>query len=324
MILVSAPLRVSFVGGGTDFASWFNENGGVVLSSTIDQYVHAMFGHLSPIWKSNYKFTYSKLEEVKFINDIQHPLIRECFKNWAPKGQRISLVYSSDMPGNSGLGSSSAFCNSINLGLSFLSSNKSLSSRELAKRSIEIERNILAESGGWQDQVATAFGGFNEIRFKNNDFIVKPLPSDFVINYLKNCILIHVGNLRQAHEISSQQLTGMSSKENLYFQMMELTEKALSTIYNGELNQFSEIIDESWELKCKLSKTITNPIIDKMITKVRKLGGSGIKLLGAGAGGFLLARFTNGFDIDEISQVLSTFTTLVRPEFRGTEINYKT
>jgi D-glycero-alpha-D-manno-heptose-7-phosphate kinase len=324
MNLVSTPLRISFVGGGTDFKAWFEDNQGSVISCAIDQYVHALFGNLSPIWGSNYKFTYSKLEEVKTINEIKHPLIRECFRKWAPSGRRISLLYASDMPGNSGLGSSSAFCNSINLGLNILQNDELLSSKVLAERSIHIEREVLGENGGWQDQIATAYGGFNEIKFQKDHFSVNPLPTEFINSYLSQCVLIQVGHLRQAHIVSKGQLLGMKAMKDKYLEMMELTSNAISSIHSNNLNEFSEIIDKSWELKAQMSELISNPTIDDAVSKLKELGASGIKLLGAGSGGFLLARFEKGINMEILKQNNFGYVTKINPDFSGATLNYRT
>lgn len=321
MILTSSPLRVSFVGGGTDMVDWFYTNGGAVVSCAIDQYVYAMFGNLSPIWGSNYKFTYSKLEEVKHFDEIKHPVIRESFRQWAPRSKKISLVYSSDMPGNSGLGSSSAFCNAVNYGLSILNKEKKLTKYELAKRSIYIERDVLKEAGGWQDQIATSYGGFNAIRFDNTGFTVIPLPHSFIEEYLNNCVLIYVGNLRKSHKISQTQISCINTKVETYKEMMRITEKAISAVHSGDLSLFSAMIDESWKLKADYSENITNSQVNSMVNKVRDLGGTGIKLLGAGAGGFLIARFAEAQNIDNIGTELSTFTTGIKPVFNGTQLN---
>ena len=312
MIITSAPLRISFLGGGTDFPGWFQQHGGMVISTTIDQYVHIIISHLSPVWGTKYKFSYSAIENVRSIEEIKHPLIRTCIKEFSNKDDRLSILYASDLPGNSGLGSSSSFCAGMISGIKKLNQQPCLSKYELARESIRIERNILEEAGGWQDQVATSYGGFNKITFINKSFEVENLNDIFLSNYLKDCFLVHVGHLRKAHEISIDQRNIMLQKEKLYTEMTFLMEPALQAIEKNDYQEFSRLIDCSWELKKQYSQKITNSEVDDAVIKLKSLGGCGIKLLGAGSGGFLLCRFEDKNIAPKLKQLGFTYCLKVK------------
>lgn len=291
MILVRAPLRVSFVGGGTDLPEWFGKFGGSVISTAIDKYVYALIGRLHPVWKTKYKFTYSKIECVNEVDEIVHPTIRECIRNFATDNDSLSIVYASDLPGNSGLGSSSAFCCAILNGINVLNRKIPLEKKVLAERSIHVERSLLNEAGGWQDQIASAYGGFNRIHFVGSDFHVEPLDDDFIKGYLKECVLIEAGSLRKASEISEDIKCNMELKHSYYESMAELVNEAHSAIVDSNYDAFSNAIDRSWDLKRNFSKSIESNNVASLIEKIKSDGGVGVKLLGAGCGGYILARF---------------------------------
>jgi D-glycero-alpha-D-manno-heptose-7-phosphate kinase len=291
MILVRAPLRVSFVGGGTDLPEWFGTFGGSVISTAIDKYVYALIGRLHPVWKTKYKFTYSKIECVNQIDEIVHPTIRECIRNYATDNDSLSIIYASDLPGNSGLGSSSAFCCAILNGINVLNERVALEKKVLADRSIYVERVLLAEAGGWQDQIASAYGGFNRIHFSGTSFNVEPLDAGFIEGYLKECVLIEAGSLRKASEISEDIKDNMHLKHSYYELMTELVNQAHAAILAKDYDAFSSAIDQSWNLKRNFSNSVESENVADLIKKIRSDGGVGIKLLGAGCGGYILARF---------------------------------
>ena len=312
MLLIGYPLRVSFLGGGTDLPSWFSEKGGAVISTAINKKVYVAVSRLSPIWQTKYKFSYSATEDVSSIAEIKHPLIRACVECHAEPGDRLSIVYMSDLPGNSGLGSSSAFCNAMVQGIRLIADKLPLSNRELAKASIHLERDILQEAGGWQDQISSAYGGFNHIEFDKRDFKVNPLKENFITEYLSECFLIHVGSLRKAHEIAVHQTAEIANQQSRYQEMASLVEEGLSAVNSQSLNDFSDCIDMSWEIKKQFSQSISNSPIDELVKHLRSIGGRGIKLLGAGSGGFVLVRFHGG--LARLNQGLSNKHHIIKVE----------
>ena len=249
MILMRAPLRISFIGGGTDYFDWFFKNRGEVLSVSIDRYVYVLLGELSPIWNTKYKFSYSQMEEVNHISQIKHPLIRSCVAKYSNPEARLSIQYASDLPGNSGLGSSSAFCASLIQGLKLLCNSTPATKSQLAKEAIFMEREVMNEAGGWQDQIASVYGGFNSIVFEKSEFAVTPLDNSFIKSYLEECVLIHVGQLRKSQDLALEQVKQITRKTEMYTQLLELVTLAKKAISTGDKDLFSNVIDESWELK---------------------------------------------------------------------------
>ena len=317
MIMATAPLRISFLGGGTDFPSWFEHKDGMVISTTINMSVKIIISELAPIWGTKYKFSYSEIENVHSIEEIKHPLIRNCIKYYARPHDKLSIVYVSDLPGNSGLGSSSAFCSAMISGLGKVNGEPDLSKYRLSQEAIRIERDVLGEVGGWQDQIATTYGGFNQIVFKKDSFEVNQLSISFISKYLDNCYLIHVGKLRKAHEVSVSQQSIIKEKQNLYEEMVLLIEPAVEAIKKNDFNEFSKLIDYSWDLKKQYSHKITNSEVDDAINKLKGMGGKGIKLLGAGSGGFLLCRFDNKINDDELKNLGFDYTIRVKATTEG-------
>ncbi len=174
MIVVRTPLRISFFGGGTDFPGWFLENKGQVLSTTINKYCYSTCRLLPPFFDHKYRIAYSSLEHTQSIDDIEHPLIRECFRDSGIEGG-LELHYDSDLPARAGLGSSSAFAAGLIKSLNLLN-KQDISQKKLMEKAIYIERDVLFEAGGYQDQVSTVYGGFNKIIFqKSGDIDVHPI-----------------------------------------------------------------------------------------------------------------------------------------------------
>ncbi len=317
MIMASSPLRVSFIGGGTDFPEWFNENGGAVISTSIDQHVNVLINSLAPIWGTKYKFTYSDVEKVNSVDEIQHPLLKCCIAEFCHPNDRLSLIYSSDLPGNSGLGSSSAFCASVIAGLKLYYGSGDYSPDLIAREAIRIERELLKEAGGWQDQISCSYGGFNAIKFKGNNFAVEPLNYDFIATYLKSCFLIHVGTLRKAHETAVHQKASIKSKTQVYHDMMDLVAPAIDAVAGNKFIDFENIIDESWNIKREYTSEVSNKSIDDAVAVIRSIGGRGIKLLGAGAGGFLLCRLSIKNPLERLRSLGFDYIISVRPTTYG-------
>jgi D-glycero-alpha-D-manno-heptose-7-phosphate kinase len=163
MVITKTPYRISFFGGGTDLNQWFRENGGAVISTTIDKYCYITCRYLPKFFQHNYRFVYSKVEEVLTLNDITHPAIRGILQtlNWE---EGLEMHHDGDLPARSGLGSSSTFTVGL-LNTLYALQGKLTSKEELAKKAIFIEQLILKEHVGCQDQIAAAYGGFNKIEF---------------------------------------------------------------------------------------------------------------------------------------------------------------
>ncbi|TSA45678.1 kinase [bacterium] len=291
MIITRTPFRISFFGGGTDYPVWYKENGGAVLSTTIDKYCYVSTRYLPPFFDHKYRIRYTKREEAKTLEEIEHPKIRECLK-FLKLEDGIEMVHTSDIPAMSGIGSSSAFT------VGFLHSlyallGKMVSKRKLALDAIHIEQNILKENIGSQDQVAAAFGGVNQIEFnKNHDVSVHPVAvKPGRLEDLQNrLMLFFTGFSRTASDITSEQIKNTPFKYDELKRMHDMVYEA-AEILSGEnksLDDFGRLLHETWVLKRGLSSKISSSPIDEIYQAGLESGALGGKLLGAGGGGFML------------------------------------
>jgi len=295
MIIIKTPLRISFFGGGTDYPDWYLKHGGQVISTAIDKYIY-----LNLDWnyfrdERKYIFSWRKTEKVNNPKNILHPCVKEVLKYYKRKfrDKKIKIYYASDLPGNSGLGSSSAFTVSLVNGINLLLKKK-LSKRNLAKKSIFFEREILKENVGLQDQIICSFGGLrNTVFVKNGNFISKEIKisKKNKLKLQKHLILINTHQKRFASDIAKSQIMNIKNKINYYKKLNFITEEAKKVLSSKKLDilKFSELLNKSWEIKKNLSPNITNQAINKTMSIIKKNGAIGAKLLGAGGGGFILA-----------------------------------
>ena len=289
MIITKTPFRMSFFGGGTDFPEYFNANRGAVISSTFDKYVYVTVRHLPRFFDYTTEIEYSKQERVNNLDDIEHPMVRNAMKYLDMHELHIS--YDADLPAKSGLGTSSTFAVGL-LNAFYCLKGKYASNEQLAKDAIHIERDLCAEAGGWQDQIATAYGGFNRIDFFNNTFKVTPI----IISQEKkkalndNLLLFFTGFTRFSADIQkSVEFTDEQKKANLD-QILSLVDEAQDILENPNRNidEFGELLNKTWQLKRRISNDVSTDSIDALYNEGMKAGALGGKLLGAGGGGFLL------------------------------------
>ena len=291
MVITRTPFRVSFFGGGTDRYEWFSENGGGVISTTIDKYCYLTLRKLPPFFDHKHRIVYSKVENVSNIDDIQHPVVREVFRLFDIKEGK-ELHHDGDLPARSGLGSSSSFTVGLLMAVQALSGNFS-SKSWLADMAIRVEREILKETVGYQDQIAAAYGGFNHIDFKQNgDYIVNPIliNEKAKIDLQSHLMLFFTGLGRFSSDVSKAQVKSMSDKKDDYSNLTQLLNEAKKLFGRHEFNvsEFGSLLHEGWLIKRSLSEGITSSAIDVMYEKAIKAGAYGGKIIGAGGGGFLL------------------------------------
>lgn len=291
MIISRTPFRISFFGGGTDYPVWYRENGGAVLNTTIDKYCYISSRFLPPFFRYKYLIRYRLREEVSNVGEIKHPSVRECLK-YMRIDQGIEMVHTSDLPAQSGIGSSSAFTVGF-LNALYALEGRMVGKRRLASDAICVEQNVLAEDVGSQDQVAAAFGGLNLVEFNGREnFLVRPVTVDQgKITELQNhLMLFFTGFSRTASEIAGEQIRNTASKGAELRAMKDMVTEAVD-ILNGsghDIESFGKLLHESWLLKRGLSSRITTNVIDQMYDTSLKAGAVGGKLCGAGGGGFLL------------------------------------
>ncbi len=291
MIITKTPYRISFFGGGTDLNQWFKENGGAVISTSIDKYCYISCRFLPKFFDHKFRFVYSQIEDVLNIDEIKHPAIKGLLThlNWE---QGIELHHDGDLPARSGLGSSSSFTVGMLNALSALQ-GRYISKNDLAKKAIFIEQKVLNENVGCQDQIAAAFGGFNKIEFYGEDsFKVSPIIiTEERLNKLQdNLLLFFTGISRFASEIEKSKIVNFNSKKNELTKMHEMVDVSIDILVNQSKNidEFGYLLDEGWQYKKSLSSLVSNNEVDEIYNSALKSGAFGGKLLGAGGGGFIL------------------------------------
>jgi len=290
MIISKTPFRISFFGGGTDYPVWYRENQGAVLSTTIDKYCYITLRYLPPFFLHKHRIVYSKIENVKDINEILHPSVRATL-NFLKIDKGMEIHHDGDLPARTGLGSSSAFTVGL---LNSLYALKGVmpTKPQLAKEAIHIERDILKENVGSQDQTVAAFGGFNKITFfGDNEIKVEPITLDKErIKELDNHLLLYfTGFSRVASEIAKSQIENTPNKKKELSLMCQMVDEGIKILNeNRDIKDFGKLLHEAWLLKKGLTDKITTAEIDNIYEKARNAGALGGKLLGAGGGGFML------------------------------------
>ena len=280
---------MSFFGGGTDMPSFFNEYGGSVISTTFDKYCYVNVRHMPPFHPYISELVHNRFERVNSIEDIEHPLIRECMR--LHDIHEIRLTYEGDLPARTGLGTSSTFA--VGMLNSFCAlKGKMMSKRQLAQEAIHVERDILQEHGGWQDQVAAAYGGLNRIDFHDHDFSVHPIiiSPERKKELDDNLLLFYTGVQRFSSEIQADTFAKPVDKTKQLLDMFSLVDEAEKVLKKKKksLNEFGKLLDTTWKLKRGTGSKVSNGSIDELYDIAIKAGALGGKLLGAGGGGFLL------------------------------------
>jgi D-glycero-alpha-D-manno-heptose-7-phosphate kinase len=287
MIISKTPLRISFFGGGTDLKEYYLEEAGIVASTAIDKYIYIT---VNERFDDSIRISYSKTEIVDSINEIQHPIVREAL-NLVGINRGIEITSIADIPAKTGLGSSSTFTVGL---LNALYAYKGIyvNAETLAKQACQIEIDILKEPIGKQDQYAAAYGGINYIQFNNDETVfVNPIicaktTKDFLN---KNLLLFYTGITRSACEVLNDQKKNTTKKIENLSTMKSLVEDFKQILISGKgLSQIGKKLNESWLLKKSISEKISNDFIDSKYELALKNGAIGGKVLGAGAGGFLL------------------------------------
>ena len=290
MIITKTPFRMSFFGGGTDMEDYFKENGGAVISTTFDKYCYVNVRHLPRFFDYSTELSYSKTERVTDVNDIQHPAIREAMKMLDM--HEIRLTYEADLPARSGLGTSSAFAVGM-LNAFYALKGKYADKKKLADEAIYLERVLCNEAGGWQDQIASSFGGFNRIEFNADGYEVRPIiiSPERKQRLNDNLMMFFTGFTRFSSDLQkANNVSGTEDKRKKLKQMYELVNEAEQILVNKDrdLDDFGRLLDTTWRLKKGTGSSISNGNIDELYEKGMQAGALGGKLLGAGGGGFLL------------------------------------
>lgn len=289
MIITQTPFRMSFFGGGTDMENFFRENGGAVLSTTFDKYCYVNVRHLPRFFDYSTELAYSKTERVTDIDDIQHPAIRNAMKMLDM--HEIRLTYEADLPARSGLGTSSSFAVGM-LNAFYALKGKYADKKKLADEAIYLERELCKEAGGWQDQIAASFGGFNRINFNSNGYDVLPviISPERKRQLNQNLMMFFTGFTRFSSEVQKANALSKADKTVQLREMLSLVDEAEKVLTDKEknLDEFGRMLDHTWKLKRQTGAAVSTNSIDELYKRGMVAGALGGKLLGAGGGGFLL------------------------------------
>ena len=290
MIISRTPFRISFFGGGTDYPDWYKENGGAVLSTSINKFSYITARYLPPFFDYKYRIRYYQREETNSIEEIQHPSVKQCLKFLKFK-DNLDLVHHADLPARAGLGSSSTFTVGL-LQAIYELQNKMVSKRQLAINAINVEQNLIKESVGSQDQTVAAFGGLNKIEFGGrNEFTVKPIPlNPKRIKLLENNLMLFFTRFsRTASNIASEQIKSIHKRKAELTEIHESVDQSIEIITSDQsMDDFGRLLGNQWKIKKKMTSLVTNADIDEIYSKGIRAGAIGGKLLGAGGGGFML------------------------------------
>lgn len=314
MIITKTPFRISFFGGGTDYPGWYQNHGGAVLATTIDKYCYISCRRLPPFFEHKHRIVYSKIENVKTIDEINHPAVRGVF-NWANITEGLEIHHDGDLPARSGLGSSSSFTVGLIHALQGLN-GQMITKEQLASDAIHIEQVVLKENVGSQDQISAAFGGLNRISFHQDDsFSVNPVILKLERQQeLKNhLMLFFTGFSRIADAIAKSKIENFQNRREELTYIRQAVDEAISLLHNLNIpiSKFGELLDETWKRKRSLSDKVSTPEIDLIYEQAKSAGAIGGKILGAGGGGFMLI-FAKPEDQSAIKEKLSS---LIHVEF---------
>lgn len=319
MIISKTPLRISFVGGGSDIIRKNQKNFGSVISTTINKYVYVIINKKSD---KKIRVSYSKTENENNINKIKHPIIKACLKLFNIK-EAIEVVTVADIPSNgSGLGSSSSLTVGLLNALSVYKKKK-ISKYNLAKLAYHIESKILKKTLGYQDQFNAAYGGLNYFKFYKNHRIVRnsiKLEKKNIQEFKKNLILIDTGKSRLADKI----LKNLPQKKNTYSlnTLSGLSKKFHECLMLKKFEEIGKMIDFNWEIKKKLDKKVSNKQLNKIYDTAKKNGAIGGKILGAGGGGYFLFYAKPKFQKKIITALKKYNVIDFNFSYRGSEIIY--
>lgn len=290
MIITRTPFRMSFFGGGTDIKSFFEKYGGAVIFTTFDKYCYVTVRHLPRFFDYSSEISYSRLERVTAVDDILHPAVRNAMKMLDM--HHIRLTYEADLPARSGLGTSSSFAVGM-LNAFHALKGRYADKKKLADEAIYLERVLCREAGGWQDQIAASFGGFNRINFnKDGTYDVYPLimkpKRKKALN--DNLVMYFTGFTRFSSDVQKANEKSADEKVKQHLQMLELVDEAERILIDDttDLDDFGHLLDHTWKLKKQTGSAVSTENIDALYDRGIEAGALGGKLLGAGGGGFLV------------------------------------
>jgi len=323
MIITRSPLRVSLGGGGTDLPSYYREHTGFVVAAAIDKYVYITL-HRTLVQELIVK--YSKMERVKSVDEVQHPIIREALRLTGVGAPYLEITSLADIPAGTGLGSSGSFTTALLKALHLLNKNL-IQPQELAEQACRIEIDVLKEPVGKQDQYISAFGGITCFRFLPNDTVEAwplKIDTDTLYNLEDNLLLFFTGYTRAASGVLREQdeRSRQNDREmiaNLHF-VKELGRESKEALEAGDLARFAELMNVHWEHKKRRSSGMSNDHIDEWYELARQNGALGGKLIGAGGGGFLMFYAEDHVRLRRAMREAGLQEVRFRFDFEGTKV----
>ena len=290
MAISRTPYRVSFFGGGTDYPEWYLKNGGAVISMAINRYCYIVGRHLPPFFGIRHRVVWSHIETVNAISEILHPAVRAGLETMGYSDEQgVEIHHQGDLPVRSGIGSSSSFAVGL-INVLHAMRGGSLNRRDLANAAIRLERETLNETVGCQDQVASAYGGLNVIRF-GTDGAIDVLPLDLSGESQSKLeswlMLFYSGTTRLSSVLAKQLVSNFDRNAKHLARMHAMVDQGAKLLRQGQLEDFGRLLNEAWRLKRGLTDNVSTAGIDKVYQDAIAAGALGGKLLGAGGAGFM-------------------------------------
>lgn len=323
MIITRSPLRITLGGGGTDLPSYYQDHSGFVIAASIDKYVYIILHqHLL----DELILKYSRMERVKSVDEVQHPLIREALRLTGIDVPHLEIASMADIPAGTGLGSSGSFTTALLKALHTLKKNL-IHPSELAEQACVIEIERLGEPVGKQDQYIAAYGGLTCFRFLPNGQVEAwPLKVSEETNYNleDNLLLFFTGFSRSASDILREQDTKSKQSDkdmaaNLHF-VKDIGRESKEALEAGDLSRFAELMNVHWEHKKQRSSGMSNGCIDQWYELARQNGALGGKLIGAGGGGFLMFFADDKVRLRRTMREAGLTEVRFRFDFEGTKV----
>ena len=324
MIITRTPFRISFAGGGTDLRVFYSQEPGKVISSSINKYIYVVIKRQIGIVEYKYRINWSKVEFTNKLEDIEHPIVREAlifFNIDFP----IEITTFSDIPGQTGLGSSSAFAVGLVHALHALK-GKMVTKHTIATEAAHLEVDVLGRAMGKQDHFASAYGNLNVFTFTSDEVVsVEPVLYDAETkkHIQSNLMLFYLKSKRDASKILESQQRETQNKLNELRSIKNLVDPLREIFSTGvNVNNFGKILDKGWKIKSQLTDDISSKAIDSYYKKAKKYGAIGGKLLGAGGGGFLLLYVEKKNQKTIRDQLSDLYCLPVEFDNSGTRITY--
>jgi D-glycero-alpha-D-manno-heptose-7-phosphate kinase len=323
LVITRTPLRVSFAGGGTDLADFYEHEHGAVFSTAIDKYIYVTVKRHGSVFNEAIRLNYSKSEQVNGIDEIENDIARECLR-FLEIDPPIYVSTVADLPASTGLGGSSSFAVGLLNALHAFRGER-VSAGQLAEEACHIEIGVLKQPIGKQDQYAAAFGGINFFCFKPGGSVtVEPqrVANGGLAELFANIMMFWTGHQRDAGSVLAEQKANTAVKMDSLLKMRNHAYDLQAISGNGHFDpeRFGRILDESWQLKRGLASTISTGQIDNWYETARKAGATGGKLCGAGGGGFLLFIVKPNHQ-QSVREALSGLTEVpVRHEVHGSHL----